>query len=86
MLDRYKTMQYNDMWEQRQKPKDNQRSQIINSLPCTVKVMFSVGGPNPAEVLALTETLYGMYTPAYKRLWWLHVPIIWMPVHVQPKL
>jgi len=28
--------------------------------------MFSLGGPYPAEVLALTEMLYGMYVPAQK--------------------
>jgi len=28
------------------------------ALPSSVKVMFSLGGPHPAEVLALTEMLY----------------------------
>jgi len=38
--------------------------QLWHLLPSSVKVMFSLGGPYPAEVLALTEMLYGMYIPA----------------------
>lgn len=30
-------------------------------LPSSVKVILLIAGPYPAEVLALTETLYGMY-------------------------
>lgn len=33
-------------------------------LPSSVNVKLLVIGPNPAEVLALTETLYGMYLSA----------------------
>lgn len=33
----------------------------ISLLPSSVKVILPVAGPYPAEVLALTETLYGMY-------------------------
>lgn len=35
-----------------------------NSLPSSVNVKLLVSGPNPAEVLALTETLYGIYLSA----------------------
>ena len=38
--------------------------QLWHLLPSSVKVTFSLGGPYPAEVLALTEMLYGMYVPA----------------------
>lgn len=48
-------------------PSDRQSINVYsNSLPSSVKVMFSLGGPYPAEVLALIEMLYGMYVPAQK--------------------
>ena len=39
----------------------------MNLLPSLRKVISLVDGPYPAEVLALTDTLYGMYSSNSKK-------------------